>query len=538
MKNSHQEYFDKHKHLKWDEWLIFQSMFKCGVQGVVGIFKSKTDDMTFVFKVSQKINHLIKHEYTVMESLNCIADFCPHFIKGYGMIECDVNPHTRRGNVFDVSDCKRTISKDVLIMEHLTDSVKLKTLLKDKSYASEKSLFCIIKQVLLSVLIAQKIVKFTHYDLYYNNVMVKNCDKNLVMLYIIDEDTQYVIPTNGYLPTLIDFGFSYAEEMNGGYMWANMNNTNCGFYSDRFSETTDFRHFLITMSDDLDREFQSDNTDKLLNITRNLFRYNGVDWETGWLKERGISAGKEVEMTIHDLITEIRAIKTVVLNPTIFDEYSSHCIHIIQTLIHIPMKARSSEFIGLSFVDFIEEFNKIESNINSPYYLIHILKEIVDLARNIRNIFYDTPNRPKALSIIRKRVFEIIDPIAKFCMIDKVDFERMFKGLYKFSECMEGMFFTNMKNTMAVFNSGIEKMPIPDPIEMFDIVHCNIPIEYTFSPKTSVMVIDCINRMNTVIPKLTEECIKTLNTIHESKVYNNHEEVLIEVYGELIGGLD
>ena len=74
--------FEKNKHKKWSEWLEYKSLFaKPGKQGVVGLLKTKHKEIECVFKLSQEIDNLAIHEHIIMEGLNEMMAYCPHFCK-------------------------------------------------------------------------------------------------------------------------------------------------------------------------------------------------------------------------------------------------------------------------------------------------------------------------------------------------------------------------------------------------------------------------------------------------------------------------
>ena len=101
----------------------------------------------------------------------------------------------------------------MLLLEYIEKSSKFCNYISSDK-VSEDVLFSIIKQTLMGINIAQKYKKFSHYDLHSNNIMIKKCNKNLVFVYKLDEDNQFCVPTFGYYPIIIDFGFSYIENMN------------------------------------------------------------------------------------------------------------------------------------------------------------------------------------------------------------------------------------------------------------------------------------------------------------------------------------
>jgi thiol-disulfide isomerase/thioredoxin len=210
-------YYEKYKNEPFENWLEFDSTFKNpGKQGLVGILKVKNENDKCVFKISQYINYLAQHESIVMEGLNEISGYCPHFCKSIGVVKCKVDPKSRKeGNPFN-SNAKYPIEKEVLLCEYIEESYKLCNYIRSEEKISEEILYSAIKQILMAIVIAQHKKKFTHYDLHSNNIMMKKCNKDLVFLYVIDNDNQFCVPTFGHYPVIIDFGFSYIENMDDG----------------------------------------------------------------------------------------------------------------------------------------------------------------------------------------------------------------------------------------------------------------------------------------------------------------------------------
>ena len=61
-----------------------------GVQGLVGLLEIKKNKLPVVFKVSVELDKSVEHENSVLEALNEIKSFCPHFISSYGMYELPI----------------------------------------------------------------------------------------------------------------------------------------------------------------------------------------------------------------------------------------------------------------------------------------------------------------------------------------------------------------------------------------------------------------------------------------------------------------
>ena len=130
------EYYNTHKNTHWKEWLHFDDTFcKHGKQGLVGLFNPKKNkkDFKFVFKISQYINYLVQHEYTIMKGLNELAPYCPHFCKAFGTILCEVDPKVRKtGNPFEITS-KYPIEKEVLLTEYIDNSSNFYNYINDET---------------------------------------------------------------------------------------------------------------------------------------------------------------------------------------------------------------------------------------------------------------------------------------------------------------------------------------------------------------------------------------------------------------------
>ena len=374
-------FYEKHKNDPMSEWLEFHSTFKNpGKQGLVGLLKLKKEDIKCVFKISQYINYLVQHESVVMKGLNEISRYCPHFCKSIGVIKCKIDPKCRKeGNPFN-SHVKYPIEKEVLLCEFIDKSCKFYNYIRAIEKVQEKILYSTIKQVLMSITIAQKKKKFTHYDLHSENIMMKRCNKDLVFLYVIDEENQFCVPTFGHYPIIIDFGFSYIEDMDDGPLLPSMGHTDVGFMSDRFDWVSDPKLFLVSVSDELGYKRKSKKSKKLRRIVENIFHPLKLDWESGWDNYDKKSASDYVSSMI-DGYNE---------NSKIFEKYECYCLDIIQSLVILPIEQQSYENIEVSYKTFLKEWLKIENEISSPFYNLYILKGIVDLARELRAYYMDS----------------------------------------------------------------------------------------------------------------------------------------------------
>ena len=506
-------YYEKYKNKPWEQWLEFESTFKKpGKQGLVGLLnitenksrsKKSKKQLQYVFKISQYINYLTHHESIVMEGLNEISGFCPHFCKSIGTIKCRVDPKSRKeGNPFN-TNVKYPIEKEVLLCELIEKSSKFCNYIRSSERISEDILYSTIKQVLMAIVIAQHKKKFTHYDLHSNNIMMKKCNKDLVFLYVIDNENQFCVPTFGHYPVIIDFGFSYIENMNDGPLWASMGHTDVGFMSDRFDWVADPKLFLVTVSDEIKYKRPTKSSKKLRRIVRNIFCPLKIDWESGWDDVEDKSAS--------DYVTSM--VREYNQGSKLFENYDHYCIDILQSLVILPLEEQSYTNIHISYSAFIKEWLKIENEISSPFYNLYILKGIVDVARDVRSVYMNTTTRKEALKIFQTKVKERVDEVANFCVLKKLHWEKMLCSLYVFARNMEGILYDIIEARMKEKNKEYDKLPLKSTEQIYASIECNLPDEYIYNENTSIFVVDSVNDKCSVY-KIPKDQIKYVNDLH------------------------
>jgi len=499
-----QKIYDTNFHSKWDDWLEYSECFnKQGKQGLVGLLSVKNTKEKIVFKISQYINYLVQHEYTIMKGLNELAPYCPHFAKTIGTLLCEVDPLCRKeGNPF-VIKTKHPIEKEVLLCEYIDKSYKLYNYIRSKK-VSDDVIYSSIKQVLMAISIAQRKKQFSHYDLHSYNVMMKRCDKDVVFLYVLDEENQFCIPTNGYYPVIIDFGFSYSKDMNDGPVWASLGHTEVGFMSDRFDWVADPKLFLVTVASEMWEKRKNKKSEKFKRIVKNIFGKLKIDWSSGWDKDNDKSAS--------DFVTEM--LQGYNIKSNLFDNYDYLCVDIIQTLIILPLESQKYDNIQQSYTAFLEEFIKIENEIGNPFYNLYILKGIVDIAREIRVDYLNKETREHSVKWFQRCVYERINCIAKFCRPKEIQFEKMLCALFCLSKNIEGVLYDAIISRVNVKNRQYSKLPLQSVEQIYGAISSNIPCSYVFNSNTKVFVLNCVKE-NCEKIQITEEICEIMNDTDE-----------------------
>ena len=504
------EYYERNKNKHWKEWLSYDQTFdKPGKQGLVGLLKIKENEENrsaiiprCVFKMSQYIDYLINHEAIVMQGLNEISSYCPHFCRIIGQILCETEPKCRKkGDPFKVR-CKYPVETEVLLCEYIEDSLKFYNYIKDRNI-DENILYSIIKQVLLGITIAQKKKQFTHYDLHSDNVMIKRCDKNIVNLYIIDDDNQFCIPTMGYNPIIIDYGFSYISDMEDNPLWASLAHTDVGFMSNIFDWVADPKLFLITVSLEIKNKRNSKQSKIFRRIVKNIFYPLNIDWESGWDEDQDRGATEFITQIFEEHSGKSK----------IFTEYENYCIDILQTMILLPLEKQNYTDVSTKFAAWIKEWVKIEKEITNPYYNLYILKGVVDAVREVRSSYIQTSTRQNAVNRFRRMIYERINNVSKFCSPKNVNFEIMLCSLICLTKCMEGILYDVIGSRMIDKKKEYKQLPIDNIEQILAIIETNIENEYTYSNKTKIQVIDNINNRKEIFTLDREEDIDEINNM-------------------------
>lgn len=477
--------FEQNKDKDWFEWLEFNEVLpQKGKQGIVGKLNVKNKSLTCIFKISQHINYLVEHEHCILHGLKELS-FCPHFCKLIGMLPCiTIQSFSKQPNPFLILPNSRQIQNNFLLMEYIEDSYKLYNYIRSDKI-SDIIIMSLLKQILCAIIIAQNKKKFTHYDLHSYNIMIKKCDKNIVFLYVISEEVQYAIPTYGYYPIIIDFGFSYINDMDDNPLFATLAHTNIGFMSNTFDWLADPKLFLISVSHDLYKKRKNSTLcSKFTQIIKRIFKPLSVDWLTGW-DETDSDNQSASDAVINSLQTHNEI-------SNLFNNYSTYCFDLIQSLIVLPLEKQSVVDVDIYFKTFLTEFVKIENEIGSTYYNLYLLKIIINCARDIRHLYYDLESRPTVVLFFSNYIQEQIQKLVKFCLPKKVKYERMLCSLYLFSKGTEGILFSIINNQMIEKQKHIDNMSVSSVVDIFNIIDSTIVTPYCYTNTTTVSVINSI----------------------------------------------
>lgn len=461
-----------------------------GKQGIVGLVRDKRNGEMLVYKISQFMNYIPQHEMNVMKGLSELDEICPNFCKPKYLVKLPINLNffnskIKPTNPFEESEHSLLI--DVLFMEYVENIKSFTEFIDDKNIPIH-IIISIIKQVLMAINIAQS-KKFTHYDLHSSNILITKTEENAVNIYRFHDNT-YMIPTYGYIPIIIDFGFSTIENCHNGPIYCPLAYTEAGYFSPLYDPIADCKIFLVSVLDDF-RFSYADKYDVgdvhiFRNIVRNLFDSQSIDWKSGW------------DLNDDNSIIEdcLQYIENIDEESILFSKIPHWCMDIFNTLINYPMpnhKASESSLHTLqkSYECFTKEFVKIEREVNNTFQSLYIFRNIIDL---VRNIYDDFVNDEKGtLNYFEKQVFDIVNSVAKFSRLQDVNYTKLLHGLLIFKNQLEIQLSIRLNEALKKKNKEYNRLECKSLKEIYCI------LDYNFQEKVDVkeslfVIYDIVNK--------------------------------------------
>jgi serine/threonine protein kinase len=191
---------------------------------------------------------LATHEYKIMNSLKIVNHITPFFTSVYELVNLPINQNYEEAeNPFELNT-KYKYTVDVCISEYVDNARKLTTFIRHSKQVCDNIIISLVKQILIGLMIAHNNCDFSHYDIHSENVFVQKCSYNDVFVwYDKTTSTPYVIPSLGYIPRIIDYGFSYADGVKNSYIMSPLEFMREGYFSVHSDKFVDFKILLVSI---------------------------------------------------------------------------------------------------------------------------------------------------------------------------------------------------------------------------------------------------------------------------------------------------
>jgi hypothetical protein len=372
--------------------MLHIKQFEQGKQGVTGLLE--LDKKKWVYKISRYMNDLPIHEYHIIKGLQSIRDICPHFCDDAQLLTIPINKNFRKEDVNPFEQTDFMFDVDVLLLSYVDSIGSLSELIQNVDIPFHVVVSC-VKQVLIALIIAQRSLNFVHYDLHSDNILIKKCPPDLVHIYKLDDKNVVHIPTYGYIPIIIDYGFSYSKSLLGHPLMCSVAHTDYGLLCPAFDPLADVKKFLVVVCGDIKYHREPTEQNELFRtVVKNLFNGIQIDWETGLDLQHDIAIIDKILNYIED--DECKS--------ELFLKYDFHCIDILQSLITLPLKPvvdSDITMLKISYHQIIKHFSVLESDIKHPFLSLYVFHNIVTKAREIRVEYQNEDSRENAIKVFK-----------------------------------------------------------------------------------------------------------------------------------------
>lgn len=340
--------------------------YRRGKQGAVIRLKQKNTQQIFMCKVSRYEDYCARREHIVASCLKKEVSFCPHFMTSVEIVDTE---GMRK-------ECKfKERSSEGVIVNYIPRAHSFSSVVNDKN-VHDDAIFGVLKQVLGAISMAYNAAKFTHYDLHSGNIILTHDPKkfDLVRLYILPSGEAIPVPTYGYHPVIIDFGYGYVRDMEGKKNVSNIYHSQYGFTGDVSDPVVDMKLFLLTTSHHLVSSRRRRRTEYLRSFVLDIFHSLSVCNVTGWNQEFKDSCLSRVADILVKMdpgekaltyATETEAVVELILGTgkIPFSNYANYT---------------DDNSLGEALGDFLSEWEKIESQSSKPYDNLFFLRVICD----------------------------------------------------------------------------------------------------------------------------------------------------------------
>jgi hypothetical protein len=490
-------------------------LLKKGKQGLVGFLMDKNAGKRYVYKISQYLDFMIDQEYRVLMDLNTLRDYCPHFVKMFGKITVPVAANFKRAkNPFVSNPDYKTISTDMLVMQHLEGCKKFFKYIKN-DVCSTIELLSIVKQALLASAIAHQKVKFTHYDMHSDNILIQECDPNSAFLYIVNGE-YHLVPTYGRCPVIIDFGFSFSKSAENHRMNCSLAHTKYGFIQCKEDAYTDAKLFLLSVSNEINKYKRSDTSQTFRNVVKSLYKDARVDLDCGWDNRQKSNISDDFMSDYERSFERSR----------FFDDQGDFIVDLLQTLAVLPLtykhsKEKTKDLMAL----LIAEFVKIEKLVNDDFYNMYILKEIVASACKNRELYTSGYTRMEAVDNFKRETLAAVDRVAKFCN-PKLNWERLLCTLLCLGKNIQNYCHDKVSRLSQTKEKDYKTIPLGSTFEIYKAIEANLPSEFVFDKHTVIYTWNA-DKENSSKTTLDQTLVYVLNETHPAErgeVYKEYME--------------
>ena len=178
-------------------YVYISDIFQKNIQVIIKCSQYSSDNFN---------NELLREYFIGISYLNKLRYKTPIFMYTLGLFKCSEPILDSKNNVKLNTFCKENKNLKNFIIYEKIDGYSFKENIKNYKLTSNM-FFNILSQILLGLEIAQRDCGFCHFDLHWENIILRPISKEIRYNLYLNNST-YEITANKYIPTIIDYGYS------------------------------------------------------------------------------------------------------------------------------------------------------------------------------------------------------------------------------------------------------------------------------------------------------------------------------------------
>ena len=392
--------------------------------------------------------------------------------------------------LYEYIDSVATLATLIDTYNHICKRKDVRKVRQSIVKASHKHIIdSVLNQMMIAILIAQDKLSFVHNDLHFDNVLVSKCYDRTYIIYVFEKEGgtfRAMVPTYGYYPTIIDYGFSFTKDLNNGPLFTGIHHNNKGYMNYTYDEFTDFKTVLTRLvycGYVKDRYY-------LEKIKSEIIRKLPIDRETGWDHNNSISISKYLVEYVREIIKPILGNSE---EASFLERHDYEVVDIIGTLIVLPLEARPFDSLDEYLNIFVTEWSKIERWLGTSASKVHVLRTIVDRIR----LDVTSPEDEDDKTIMHRfqtTIFDVMDRLSTKSLLRNLSYKDLYISLIKISECMEGIMYEQHSGCIRRKTREYGALKnLSSSLDMYSIFEGYITNDYLMELNDYIIVCDAVN---------------------------------------------
>jgi len=175
--------------------------------------QSRDKIIDIILKIDRKSTekNSYREYFITLTQLNKLRYYLPNFMMTYGQFKC-IKPSVSTEKIYFKKMCQPKGNYVNYTLYERIVGISLETYLTSYKLKYETFINCFV-QLLFALEKAQEKCGFTHFDLHYDNIILKESDISEYDIYC--NGVKYTVEIDDYIPVIIDYGHACVKKYNG-----------------------------------------------------------------------------------------------------------------------------------------------------------------------------------------------------------------------------------------------------------------------------------------------------------------------------------